>query len=440
MKNKKIEHVIVLGFALFAMFFGAGNLILPPFIGLTTSSEWFWAMLGFGLTGVIGPFLGILAVVQSGEGFTDLGKRVNGVFAVVLGIVIMLTIGPLIAIPRTGATTYEIGILPIFPSVTPNIGSLIFFAITLALSISRSKIVDIIGKFLTPALIVLLFILVIMGILNPPNLDLVPTLTKIEAFSNGFEEGYQTLDVLASVIFAGIIISAAKAKGYTTIAQRSSVSMYAGIIAVIFLFFIYGGLLYLGATSGYPLTDKVVRTELLLSISKQIMGDYGTYAISLSIALACLTTAIALTCAIGSFFESISKGLIPYKVGVVLSCIVSGFLAVNSVDSIISYAIPLLMFVYPITFAMVIYIVFFGKKVHGKAPYVLAVAFTAIVSFLSIPAYFKIDIEAFDTVKNYLPGSAHNLEWLLPSLIGFILGILYNKLLSKDNKVVLGDE
>lgn len=431
MKNNNIGHIVVLGFALFAMFFGAGNLILPPFIGLKTSHEWFLAMVGFGLTGVIGPFLGILAVVKSGEGFTDLGKRVNPVFSVILGTIIMLTIGPLIAIPRTAATTYEIGLLPIFPSITPLIGSIGFFVVTLFLSISKSKIVDIIGKYLTPLLIVLLFVLVIAGIINPPNVDLVPTMSGIEAFGTGFEEGYQTLDVLASVIFAGIIIASAKAKGYTTIQQRSSVSTYAGLIAVFFLFFIYGGLLYLGATSGYALTDNVVRTELLLSVSKQLLGEYGTYAVSLAIALACLTTAIALTGAVGSFFEKTTRGFISYKVGVVLSCVISAFLAVNSVDSIIAYAIPLLMFVYPITFAMVIYIVFFGKWINGKAPYIGAVAITALVSLLSIPGYLSIDVPIFIKIKEFLPGASHNLEWILPSLLGFILGCLYDKFIGK---------
>src|SRR5690606_22084749 len=156
---------------------------------------------------------GILSVTNSGDDFNDLGHRINKNLAAILGAVIMICIGPLIALPRTAATTYEVGILPSFPESNPIWTSLLFFAITWLFSIVPSKVVDLVGNILTPFLLVVLVILIGMGISNPVAEAQTDLLSTSQSFTLGFVEGYQTLDVLASVIFAGIIISAAKAKG-----------------------------------------------------------------------------------------------------------------------------------------------------------------------------------------------------------------------------------
>ena len=246
MKNK-LSTAVTLGFALFAMFFGAGNLILPPFIGLKTGTEWFAAIAGFFTTGIVSPFLGVLTVVLFGTSFTDLGRKVNPTVVTILALLIMLCIGPLVAIPRTAAATYEIGVKPLLPEFNNILFSFIFFAVVLALSISQSKIVDIIGNFLTPFLILSLGVLVTVGMLNPTAAAETTGVTAQESFIFAFHEGYQTLDVLASVIFAGIIISAAIDKGYTNAKDRFKITIAAGLISMAALLFIYGGLIYLGA-------------------------------------------------------------------------------------------------------------------------------------------------------------------------------------------------
>src|SRR5690606_26181349 len=290
MGNKKV-HIITLGFALFAMFFGAGNLILPPYIGVNVGAEWVWAIIGFVTTGIIAPFFGLLAVTKNGLNFTDLGDRTHPLIIMVLAFVIMWSIGPLVAIPRTGATTYEMAMLPFFPSLSSTIGAVIFFTITFILSVSPAKIVDIIGKYLTPFLVILLITLIVLGILSPVAEPNDVNISALNSFQWGFDEGYQTLDVLASVVFAGIIISAA----------RDKVVIQSGIVAVTSLLLIYGGLIYLGATSGYSMEEASQRTVLFMNISHNILGGYASYIVSVAIALACLTTAIALTTAFGSF-------------------------------------------------------------------------------------------------------------------------------------------
>ena len=419
MKSNKTVNIITLGFALFAMFFGAGNLILPPFIGLNTGSEWFFSMIGFVTTGIVAPFLGLLAVTKNGLTFTDLGKRTHPMLLLVLACIIMWSIGPLVAIPRTAATTYEMAMLPLIPSMSPIIGSVLFFSLTLILSISPSKIVDIIGKYLTPLLVILLLTLVILGTFFPIEAPETMAISALQSFQFGFDEGYQTMDVLASVIFAGIIISAAVEKGYEEPKKRVQVVFTAGLVAVGCLLFIYGGLIYLGATSGYELADKISRTDLLLHISKNTLGHYGTYAMSIAISLACLTTAIALTTAFGTFMYQLTKGKVSYVFYVVLCTLISVYFSVMGVDQIIAYAGTLLNFVYPITFALVLYLLFFGKLVKSKMPYVASIVITAVVAVISILSDF--DISLFVAIKEALPLQAHNLEWMLPSLIGFVL-------------------
>ncbi|MEG0187898.1 MAG: branched-chain amino acid transport system II carrier protein, partial [Algoriella sp.] len=307
MKSKKLSNILTLGFALFAMFFGAGNLLLPPLIGVEVGSNYLVAMLSFGLTGILLPFTGILSVVYSGDSFNDLGHRVNKHLAAILGTIIMICIGPLIAIPRTAATTYEVGLKPFFPEMNPIWGSIIFFIITLALAIRPSKVVDVIGNYLTPILLVLLALLIAVGIISPTSTLEISEMTMIQSFSRGFIEGYQTLDVLASVIFAGIIINAARDKGYTDTKSKSQVVVVSGLLSTTCLLFVYGGLIYLGATSGVTDTG-ISRAELLIHISRNILGDYGLIAIALCMAFACLTTSIALTSAVATFFSQLSKG------------------------------------------------------------------------------------------------------------------------------------
>ena len=427
MQNKSTLVILTLGFALFAMFFGAGNLILPPYIGLLAKDNWFEAILGFSASGIIAPFLGIIAVLKSGESFTDLGKRVNLKMALVLATIIMLCIGPIVAIPRTGATTFEVGILPLMPDASAIWSAIIFFGIVLVLSISPSKIVDIIGSYLTPLLLILLTILVVVGIFNP---DIVPQNSNIPAssdFAMAFQEGYQTMDVLASVIFAGIIISAAKQKGFINLKERTNIVLKSGVLAMGCLLFIYGGLIYLGATTDYQFTEGSSRTQLLLHISNSILGSYGTLAISVSMALACLTTAIALTCAVGSFFAELTNNKLGYTEGVILCTLISALFSINSVDDIIAYAGSILGFVYPITFALVIYVVLFGNKITQRLPYVVALLITTFISAFRLLAHFNIATTEINYYKGLIPLGNHNLEWVVPSFIGFIVTYLVIK-------------
>ncbi|MHC5308864.1 branched-chain amino acid transport system II carrier protein [Myroides sp. LJL116] len=437
---KRYSDATTIGFALFAMFFGAGNIILPPIIGLMTGSDWSFAVAGFSITAILGPFLGILAVLFSGDSFTDLGKRINSTLGWILATAIILSIGPLVAIPRTAATTYEIGVLSVFPSIDPGMGaiisSIVFFGITALLSISPSKVVDIIGKYLTPLLLVILIWLLVIGITNPIDPAMLADLKNPEAFRIGFTEGYQTLDVLASVIYAGIIITAVKSKGYVKMGEKTNVALLSGFIAMFCLLFIYGGLVYLGVTSGYEYSGSLKRTELLLHISNGLLGKSGTLVLALCIALACLTTAIALVCATGTFFHSLTKGRLSYRLVVILTCVFSAVLAVEGVDKIIEYAGPFLGVIYPITLTLILYMVVFGKVVYRKAPFVAAILMTTILSLFSFSGSVALGYgngeysTMVNKVVNAIPLASYDVPWLIPSALAFGVVFFFGKFIA----------
>lgn len=428
MDKKRVVDIFIVGFALFAMFFGAGNLIFPPILGLESGASWMASISGFAITSVFATFLGIMTVVVSGDNFSDVGNRIHPIFSVVIASICMLSIGPLIAIPRTAATTFEVGVQSIFPETKPLVSSIVFFTLTFILSLSSSKVVNIIGKFLTPVLLTILVILIISGIISPidPNLNL--ELTNTEAFVLGFREGYQTMDLLASFIMAGIIIAAIKGKGYTEEKEKKKTTILSALIAMTFLLLIYGGLVYLGATSGYTTDDHVSRTELLLHISNGILGPNGTIFLALCVGLACLTTSIALTSAVSDYFSKLSNQILSYRLLVAIVCVISGYLSVHGVETIINVAFPFLAVIYPIVVCMAVYIVFFGKFVPHKSPYVAAISITFVIAVIGLLGNLGIAETTMNQILNSIPLNKYEIPWLLPSFIGFVLlAVIANK-------------
>lgn len=427
MNRKKVIDSITVGFALFAMFFGAGNLILPPILGLLSGSTWVSSILGFAITSVFATFLGILAVVLSGDNFSDVGNRINPIFSIAIASICMLSIGPLVAIPRTAATTFEIGVQSIFPNAKPIFSSIVFFTLTFFLSLSSTKVVDIIGKFLTPVLLIILILLITNGILHPIDGDLKPLKTGGEAFIAGFREGYQTMDLLASFIMAGIIIAAIKAKGHTKVKDKKQVTIISASIAMSFLLLIYAGLVYLGATSGYDASGTIQRTDLLLHISNGILGPNGTLLLALCVGVACLTTAIALTSAVSDYFSKLSNNFLSYRLLVVIICVISGFLSVYGVDRIIDFAFPFLAVIYPIAVCMAIYIVFFGKFIPAKAPYIAAISITFVIAIIGLLGNLGIAEANLHQVLSAIPLNQFEIPWLIPSALAFGITAIFTK-------------
>jgi hypothetical protein len=437
--KKGFRDCIIVGFALFAMFFGAGNLIFPPLLGFMTGSEWFITFIAFSITGICMPILGIFAMGKAGGDVQQFAGKVHPIFANVFGTVIMLGIGPLLALPRTAATTYEIGVLPFTTSISPVVSSIIFFAIVLIFSIKPSKVIDTIGKYLTPVLIIVLAAIVIRAFIAP--LGPLENPPPQNFFLKGFLEGYQTMDALAAMLFATIIINNIKERGYSDRKSLLKINLSAGLIAALGLLLVYGGLLHAGASASQVFPKDISRTALLINICASLWGHTGKVILSLSIAFACMTTAIGLTATAGQFFKKLFHDKVSYEAIVIVVSVFSCWLANYGVENIIRYSVPLLEALYPVCILLTI-MNLLDEYIPNRYYYVGGTVGTLLVSclqafasaegivndFLSLFGAQPVSFEGLAALLQKLPLSNIGVAWLIPAVIGsFLFGLLGGK-------------
>lgn len=419
--NQRTKDIIVVGFALFAMFLGAGNLIFPPYLGFHSGTHWLPVLFGFILTGVGLPFLGVYATLKSGGSIQTLGRYVGKGFSIFLGLAIILAIGPFFAIPRTAATTHEVGVIPFAPNASPYVTSIIFFAIVLFLSLNNSTVVDRIGKILTPFLIVTLFAIVIAGIVNP--IGSPAPVADAYNFSGGFTEGYQTMDALAATMFAGVALANVVSRGYNNMEEQLSLTIRCGMIASGLLAIVYGGLLHAGATSVGAFPDDIERTTLLTQMTHGLLGNIGQYCLSAAVSLACLTTAIGLTVSAGQFFYRLFNGKVSYTAIVIATVVVSFIISISGVTFIINMAVPVLVLMYPVLMVLVIFTCF-DKFIPNKNAYTGGIIGAFLISLVdalnALAGGFGWDAPTLGNLaemKAHLPFAGFGLEWVLPALL-----------------------
>ena len=428
----KTKDVLLTGFALFAMLFGAGNLIFPPMLGYETSSSWIPTMLAFIITGVGFPFLGILSVSIAGNGIKDFANRVSPTFSKVFAIISILAIGPMLAIPRTGATAYEITFLHngMNNTIYKYIYLICYFGIVILFSLRASKVIERVGKILTPILLLLLFLIIVKGIFFS-GLSIKPDIYP-HAFKKGFLEGYQTMDTIASIAYAGIILKAIKNGRNLTQKQEFSFLIKAGLVAILSLALIYGGFALVGAKMHSVLVTKD-KIELLVKTTSYLLGDYGNLILAICVAGACLTTAIGLVATVGEFFSSITS--FKYEKIVIFTVIISFLLSILGVESIIRISVPILVFIYPVMISLII-LNLFGKYIKNDYVYKGVVLFTGIIGLIESLASIGITNTYTNSVLEILPFSDYGLTWLFPGLIGYILfSLMFRKVQRIENKV-----
>lgn len=415
------KDVLVVGVALFAMFFGAGNLIFPPYMGLLAGTAWPWALLGFLITGIGMPLLGIMAAARAGGTVEHLGRRVNPWFGRLLSIVIILAIGPLLAIPRTCAVAFELGIRPTWPAFPAALFSVVFFGITFWFALNRSAVVDKIGKFLTPFLLLTLSWIILKGVFTP--LGSVAEMELQGPFGRGFQEGYQTMDALASLVFAQIIIGALIFKGYANVREQVRMTSMAGGIAALGLGLVYGGLMYLGATASSIHPPSVERTDLLIAIAQGLLGETGKFALGLAVSLACLTTAIGLTATVADYFSRLSKDRIGYKLIAVITVVFSGIFATVGVTTIVNVAVPLLVTVYPVAIALIV-LTLIGRPVADRAIYTGAVVGALLTSIPDALTAAGMPVAFLNQTVATIPFAAAGFAWVIPTAVGALVGLV----------------
>ncbi|MGM9536218.1 MAG: branched-chain amino acid transport system II carrier protein [Intestinibacter sp.] len=430
----KSKDIIITGFALFAMFFGAGNLIFPPYLGVITGEKFLIGFLGFIIADVGLSLLAILASAKSNGDTEIVFKRAGKKFALILGASIMICLGPLLAIPRTAATTFEMGIVSLMPNFNPLLFSIIFFSITLVLTIKPSKVVDIIGSYLTPALLVCLLLIIAVGILNP-----IGNLEKAaiqNVFSEGILQGYQTLDALGAICLSAVLIKSLAQKGYKEEKDRIDILLKAGVVAAVGLTVVYGGLTYLGATVSSVYDINVSQSSLIVAITSALLKTPGKIILSLIVSLACLTTAIGLTSATAEYFSKVTNGRLKYEQLVVAVCIFSLVISNLGVESIIKISAPILSLIYPATIVLIVMTIF--RKFVENDNIVKFSTYTALFMGVLMAANdLGIDI-AF---LKMLPLANLGFCWVLPTFIagiaGYFIKINKNKEYEEDEEIAV---
>ncbi|RBP30142.1 MULTISPECIES: branched-chain amino acid transport system II carrier protein [Bacillus] len=442
MTNKvSFSYILMLGFMLFALFFGAGNLIFPPMLGQMAGNNVWLANAGFLVTGVGLPLLAITAFVFSGKNdIQSLASRVHPLFGIVFTAVLYLAIGPFFAIPRSGNVSFEIGIKPFVSNgASPTILTIftvVFFFVSFLLSLNPSRIIDIVGKFLTPIKLTFIGLLVVVSVVKPMGRLQSPSegYNTSYVFFKGFQEGYLTLDALVAFVFGMIIVNAIKERGATTKKQLMTICAKATAIATILLVSIYTALSYMGASSVEKLGHLNNGAEVLAKVSNYYFGSYGAIVLGLLITVACLTTSVGVTISCATFFHGLFPKVSYRKIAIIIS-VFSTLVANIGLTQLITISVPVLMALYPMVISL-IFLTFLHPLFKGNPTvYRVSLLFTFIISVFdglnSAGLKFVMINEFFD---QYLPFYGIGLGWLLPSIIGGLSGYIFS-VLRKKNKL-----
>ena len=419
MKKKSTADMFVIGFALFSMFFGAGNVIFPPYLGMGSASEWGLGFICYYIADIGLALVALFSIFRKG-GSEGILQPIGRVAGTLLLCAIVLCIGPMLAIPRTAAMTYDF-VAPLTSGLNSVVFSVLFFVVVFLCAVRENSVVDIVGKLLTPLLVLGLLILIVRGVMSPlGEIAELPHLENVAA--EGIKAGYQTMDVLATMLFGVLILRSAESKGYTEHGEKRNVAIKASLVAGVMLLVVYGGLTYLGATVSGIYNMEMGRSTVILGIVTGLLGQKGTVLFAIVVGLACLTTAVGLVSACSQFFADLSKGRISYKLLVIVICAFSAVVANVGLEQLIGIAAPVLDVVYPPTLVLVA--LSFIPKLSDMS-FRFAVVGALIVSTLgAISAYGGVPMEFL----KLLPFASLGFSWVVPAAVcGLIGAFIRNK-------------
>ena len=431
MKSMSKGEVLTVGLMMFSIFFGAGNLIFPPALGQAAGSQSIIAMLGFLVTGVGLPLLGITAIAMQGGKYVEfMNRKTYPWLATALLVILYLTIGPVFAVPRTGAVSFEIGIRPFLSEANLTMGqfvyTLFFFAATYYLAMTPNKMIDRVGKMLTPALLVFLVILFAKSFITPLGEVLDATGNYIAApFSQGFQDGYQTMDLLASLSIGTIVVNAIRMRGTTDNKAVSKICIASGVITVALMTLVYGSLAYIGATSAGVLGHVENGGQLLAGAVSIFFGPAGNLLVAIIIALACLTTSCGMISGMAWYFNKLSNNRVSYARLVQVSTLFSFVVSNVGLTQIIALSVPFLVAIYPLVIVFVVLSLFDGVIGWRYSVYRMAINVTLIFAVLDGLAAAGIKFPALTAVlSQYVPFYDIGMGWFVPALLAAGLGWL----------------
>ncbi len=421
METKRVKDIFIIGFAVFAMFFGAGNLIFPPFLGFTTGNHWFLSFFCFILMDIGLSILTLLVITKLSRGTEGITEKLGHIPSVFILALNAVCLGPLIAIPRTAATAYEFSVAPFFPALDSKIFSLVFFAAVVIFCLKQSKVIDIIGTFFAPFILAALVFLIVKGIAVPLGDICIQSHLK-DAVQNGVSAGYQTMDVMAAMIFSASILMTVKQKGYHGSKEQFKIMSASGILAAAILFIVYGGLAYLGATvcSQYP--ADIDRVALLIAIVKALLGEKGMVLLGGLVCAACLTPAIGLLSSSAAFFEKQLGGRVSYRTFVFGFAAISYTISNFGINKILELASPILNILYPVL-VLLIFMGLMEKRISSVYVYRFAAFGTLAVSLMTTAAeYISIPVD-----MSSLPLYEYGFQWILPAVLFGLAGLIVSE-------------
>lgn len=438
-KKLNFSQTLLIGSLLFGLYFGAGNLIFPIELGQNSGYNLYKVVLGFIISGVGLPLLGVVAsAISKNDSLFEMGKTVSDKFAYIFTTALYLTIGPFFAIPRTSTVAFEVGIASNISEKNTKlfllIFSLVFFITVLAFALKPGRVMDNIGKILTPTFLILLSVLVILANVKPmgPLGQIKPT----QNYQNnplfvGILDGYNTMDALASLAFAIIIISSIRKLGVKDSNQIAKETLKSGIICLFAMSTVYVSLAFMSSSSVKIMKLGNNGGIILSNISFYYLGNFGKILLAAIVIIACLKTAIGLIIACSEIFIQMYPNSLSYKTYAIIFTLISFLIANLGLQNIISLSIPVLMYLYPLAIVLIFLSLLYPLIGRNKIIFNFTIFFTAIFVIFDFLKALPANITKIPYIENILnfaksilPGFNLGFGWVIPAIIGFILALI----------------
>ncbi|ARJ40894.1 branched-chain amino acid transport system II carrier protein [Pantoea alhagi] len=426
------KDIIALGFMTFALFVGAGNIIFPPMVGLQSGEHVWMAALGFLVTAVGLPVITVIALARVGGGIDALSSPIGKAAGLLLATVCYLAVGPLFATPRTATVSFEIGIAPLTGdgAMPLLVYSLIYFALVIAISLYPGKLLDTVGHILAPLKIIALFILGVAALLWPAGTHIPATdAYQSAAFSSGFVNGYLTMDTLGALVFGIVIVNAARSRGVDDARLLTRYTILAGLIAGVGLTLVYLSLFQLGSGSGTLADQNANGAAILHAYVQHTFGGMGSFFLAALIFIACMVTAVGLTCACAEFFAQYLP--FSYKTLVFILGLFSMVVSNLGLSHLIQISIPVLTAIYPPCIVLVVLsftLSWWNKSARIIAPVMLVSLVFGIIDAIKTTGFKDV----LPAVSQHLPLAEQGLAWLPPSLVMLIVTALADRMMGQE--------
>ncbi len=435
MKVLKGQDILALGFMTFALFVGAGNIIFPPIVGLQSGPHVWMAALGFLVTAVGLPVVTVIALAKVGGGMDELSSPIGKIAGGLLAAAAYLAVGPLFATPRTATVSFEVGVAPLTGEspLALFIYSLVYFLVVLAVSMYPGKLLDTVGRFLAPLKIIALAVLGIAAFALPAGTigDAQPAYVAAP-FSQGFIQGYLTMDTLGALVFGIVIVNAIRSRGVDSPRLITRYAVIAGLIAGVGLTLVYISLFRLGAGSHDIAATATNGAVVLHAYVQHTFGSLGSGFLAVLIALACLVTAVGLTCACAEYFSRLLP--LSYRALVVILAAFSLLVSNLGLTKLIMFSVPVLTAIYPPCIVLVG--LSFCKGMWHSQTRIMAPVMAVSLLFGVIDAIKGADLQWLPAWAEHLPLSEQNLAWLLPCVATLVVAVVCDRLLGKPREVM----